>query len=286
MSASGPPSDDLSPAEVRTGADPVASGKSPNPDGVGGRQRHRAGGARAPARGCPGSRGSRALLVEGEPGIGKTTLLEAARSLADGFTRLSTQGVEPESVLAHAGLLELVTPVRHLLEEVPAPRPRRWVRRSVGRAPEAPADPFLVAAATLSLLAAAAESAPVLVTVDDLQWLDRESAAAILFAARRLGPDAVAFVFTARTGAVPQDLLRGIPVLPSAGSSAAAASRLVPAPRRTPSSQRLVADTEGNPAGAAGGRRSGSTGAVGRRRAAARTRCRSATGCSATTRRC
>ncbi|HET9421580.1 MAG TPA: AAA family ATPase [Nocardioides sp.] len=187
------------------------------------------------------------LLIEGEPGLGKSTLLDAVQSQAAGFSRLSTQGVESESVLAHAGLLELLTPVRQLLDDIPAPQAEAlgtalgWVR------PEAPADPFLVAAATLSLLAAAAERAPVLVTVDDLQWLDRESTAAILFAARRLGQDAVAFVLTARTGSIHRDLLRGIPVLPLTGLTSGDVSRLVPGTAADAVVDRLVADTEGNP---------------------------------------
>src|SRR6188768_2683220 len=109
MSASGPPPGDSSPAEVRTGADAVASGKSPNDGSVVGRDTELVALGRLLAD--AGESRSRALLVEGEPGLGKTTLLEAARSLAVGFTCLSTQGVEPESVLAHAGLLELMTPV-------------------------------------------------------------------------------------------------------------------------------------------------------------------------------
>jgi hypothetical protein len=67
----------------------------------------------------------------------------------------------------------------------------------------APGDRFLVGAATLSLLAATAERAPVLVLVDDLHWVDRESAAPQLFAARRLHHDPVAFLFAARTGSRP-----------------------------------------------------------------------------------
>ncbi|HWM74501.1 MAG TPA: LuxR family transcriptional regulator [Nocardioides sp.] len=190
---------------------------------------------------------SQALLIEGEPGIGKTALLGSARSLAAGFTRLSAQGVESETVLAHAGLLELVTPVRHLLGEVPAPQAEALSTALGWAAPEAPADRFLVAAATLSLLAAAAESAPVLVTVDDLQWLDRESAAAVLFAARRMGPDAVMFVFTLRSGSAPLDLVRGIPVHALVGLSPAAVSSLVPSPTSDAVIERLVAATNGNP---------------------------------------
>jgi len=246
MPSSGPPSDDLSPVEVRTGAHEVASGKSPNPsDWVVGRDDELAGIGRVLSDARAGQSG--ALLIEGEPGIGKTSLLGAARSLADGFTRLSAQGVESEAVLAHAGLLELVTPIRRLLDEVPIPQADA-LRTALGwAAPGQPADRFLVGAATLSLLAASAERAPVLVTVDDLQWLDRESAEALLFAARRLGPDAVAFVFSARTGAIPPDQVRGIPVLAVVGLSHAAASRLVPARAADAVVERLVADTKGNP---------------------------------------
>jgi DNA-binding CsgD family transcriptional regulator len=182
----------------------------------------------------------------GEPGIGKTTLLESARSLADGFTRLSAQGLEPDSALAHAGLLELVTPIRPLLDDIPIPQADALCAALGWATPVEPADRFLVAAATLSLLAAAADRAPVLVTVDDLQWLDRESAAAILFAARRLGPDAVAFVFSARSGSISADLVKAIPVLELDGLSPADASRLVPEPTQAVLEQ-LVAGTDGNP---------------------------------------
>ncbi len=89
-------------------------------------------------------------------------------------------------------------------------RPTRSAWQLGWSAAEADADRFLVAAATLSLLAAAAVPGPVLVLVDDLHWLDHESASAIAFAARRLGSDAVAFVLNARTDAVAPDLVHGL----------------------------------------------------------------------------
>lgn len=236
----------LSSVDVCTGADAVASGKSlMTLDSVVGRDAELAAIRRLLFDARAGQ--SAALLIDGDPGIGKTILLDSARELAGGFTCLSVQGVEPETVLVHAGLLELITPIRSLLDEVPTPQADA-LRAALGWAtPQGPADRFLVAAATLSLLAAAAESAPVLVTVDDLQWLDRESAAAILFAARRLGSDAVAFVLTARSGSVPPDLVHGIPVLALGGLSRDAASRLIPGPAPDTVVEQLVTGTEGNP---------------------------------------
>ncbi len=183
------------------------------------------------------------------PGIGKTTLLNAARSSAGGFTTLSATGVASESVLAHAGLLEL-------RESTSTARSRRYRRRRPLRShprwgwgsDEVPADRFLVGAATLSLLAAAAAEGPVLVVVDDLHWLDRESADAILFAARRLGPDAVAFVFATRGPAVGAGAEQGIPMVRVAGLSSTTASPDAAGGGRLPTVvDRLVEGTEGNP---------------------------------------
>ena len=111
----------------------------------------------------------------------------------------------------------------------------------------AEADRFLVGAATLSLLAAAAERVPVLVLVDDLQWLDRESASALAFAARRLGPDAVGVVMATRTGAGPSDLVQDFPTLRVGGLSVAEAAPLLPEGVAGPVRERLVAETGGNP---------------------------------------
>ena len=83
----------------------------------------------------------------------------------------------------------------------------------------ATAERFLVAAAVLSLLAAESERAPVLVLVDDLQWVDRESAAALGFAARRLRDDPVCFLWAARSGSIPPQFVEGMPVLTLAGLS-------------------------------------------------------------------
>lgn len=191
--------------------------------------------------------GSRTLLLTGEPGIGKSALLEAARSSAAAFTCLSCSGAEPEASLAHAGLLQLLTPLRRLIHEVPDGQAAALASalgwESTGRA----ADRFLVGAATLSLLGAAAADGPVLVLVDDLHWVDRESAEAIAFAARRLTGDAVAFVLNGRDGELAPELTHGFATLRIGGLSEAEAAELMPADVSRAVAVRLHASTGGNP---------------------------------------
>jgi DNA polymerase III delta prime subunit len=189
------------------------------------------------------------LVVEGEPGIGKTTLLEAAERMATGFRCLWVRGVESESVLAHAGLLQALSPVRDGLAEIPGAQATA-LSLALGWGPAAaPSERFLVAAGVLSLLAAQSERAPVLVLVDDLQWVDRESAAALGFAARRLHEDPVCFVWAARSGSISPEFVRGMPVLTLAGLSRAGALALVPERVADGVLDRLVDDTGGNPLG-------------------------------------
>ena len=246
MSASGPPPDSASWAHGRTRGPGLASGESPKAAGglVGrGEELGRVRALLEAARG--GLTG--ALVVQGEAGIGKTTLLAAAEELADGFTCLWARGVESEAALGHAALLELLTPVRDRLADLPAAQAEA-LAAALGWGPAgAPGDRYLVAAATLSLLAAAAERAPVLVLVDDLHWVDRESAAALLFAARRLHRDAVAFLFAVRTGSASAVPLEGLSVLPLAGLAPAEAAGLLPARLADPVAARLVEGTRGNP---------------------------------------
>jgi DNA-binding NarL/FixJ family response regulator len=245
MSARWPPSAGTSPVETRTGGPGVASGITPNSSVLAGREQEL---ARIDALMGDAAEGrSGALLVVGEPGVGKTTLLEVARARAGSFTCLATRGIQAESQLAWAGLFGLLNPIRDRVADVTDPQASAlgsalgWARG------EATADPFLLGAATLSLLAAAAERRPVLVLVDDVQWLDPESAAAIAFAARRLGPDAVAFLLAAREGTAPAQLSQGLTVLPVTGLSPTAAATLLPSRAAPGVVGRLVAATQGNP---------------------------------------
>ena len=142
---------------------------------------------------------TRCLVVEGDPGIGKTALLEYAAAAADGFCVLPATGIQADAGLGFAGLLEVTRPVSELLGVVPEPQADA-VRGALGLGAPLETSRFLVAAGLLSLLAAAAERSPVLVLVDDLQWIDQPSAQALLFAVRRLRADRVGVIMTVRSG--------------------------------------------------------------------------------------
>jgi DNA-binding CsgD family transcriptional regulator len=133
---------------------------------------------------------SSALIIHGEPGIGKTSLIEYALAGVAGFKVLRARPLEVESELAFAGLSELLRPILHLLDRIPEPQ-NAALSGALALGPPTPGDRFAVAAATLSLFAAAAEESPVLAVVDDAHWLDTPSREALLFAGRRLGSEGV-----------------------------------------------------------------------------------------------
>jgi predicted ATPase len=144
---------------------------------------------------------SRVLVLSGEPGIGKSALLAEAETLVGDMRVLRAQGVESEQLVPFAGLLQLLRPVLGLLEQVPAPQAAALSSALLlGAEPDTRPSRFAVGAATLSLLARAAEDAPLAVLVDDAQLLDSPSAQALAFAARRLVSDAVAVLVAVRTG--------------------------------------------------------------------------------------
>ncbi|MGQ4426534.1 AAA family ATPase, partial [Streptomyces violaceoruber] len=142
---------------------------------------------------------SRALAVHGEPGVGKTALLDyvAVRSL--GCRVFRAVGVESEMELVYSGLHQLCTPVLDRLDRLPAPQ-QDALRTAFGLRSGPPPDRFLVGLAVLGLLSEAAGRQPLVCLVDDLQWVDHASAQVLAFVARRLGAESIGLIFAARTG--------------------------------------------------------------------------------------
>ena len=140
-----------------------------------------------------------AIVVRGEPGIGKTALLDALAARSDDTLILRALGVETETALAYAGLSELLAPALELLPRLPERR-RVALEAALGLSDATLVDAFGAYAATLSLLAEAAGERPVLVLVDDAHLLDAESAGALRFSARRLVHDRVCIVLAMREG--------------------------------------------------------------------------------------
>ena len=167
-----------------------------------------------------------ALVVRGVAGIGKTALLEAARSAAReiGIQVLSVAGVETETDLAFSGLHDLLSPVIGERRVLPAPQSAA-LASALALEEVVPGDRLAVCVATLGLLEHAAARTPLLVIVDDLPWLDSASRECVTFAARRVS-GSLAFLLAERdedqtdlrTG-VPE--LRGLPAATRSGSSAA-----------------------------------------------------------------
>ena len=145
---------------------------------------------------------SAALVVRGEAGIGKTALLDYAAAAADGMLVLRAVGVETEAELAFASLHLLLRPVLDRIEGLPGPQAAA-LRGALGLAEIGGQDHFLAGLAVLSLLSDLAEDRPVLCLVDDAHWLDRASADALLFTARRLEAEGVVLVLAARSGPPP-----------------------------------------------------------------------------------
>ena len=138
-----------------------------------------------------------AVVLRGEAGAGKTALLDAAVARGGAMGVLRTCGVESEADLAFAALHQLLRPVAGLLDALPGPQ-RDAARAALGHVADGAGDRFLLGAGVLSLLVEAAGPEGLLCVVDDFQWVDRASADALLFAARRLGTERVAMLFAVR----------------------------------------------------------------------------------------
>src|ERR1700756_158710 len=190
---------------------------------------------------------SSVLVVRGEPGIGKTALLEYAIDAAGGFRVVRAEGVESEIELPFAALQQLCAPMLDRLERLPGPQGDA-IRVAFGLSAGHPPDRFLVGLAVRGLLSVTAEEQPLLVVVDDAHWLDRASAQALAFVARRLLAEPVALVLATPE---PSEELTGLPDLAVTGlrdEDARALLRSVVHARLDEGvEQRALAEARGNP---------------------------------------
>jgi DNA-binding CsgD family transcriptional regulator len=194
-----------------------------------------------------------ALLVSGEPGIGKSALLDhaGARGRALGMRTLATAGVESESELAFAGLHQLLRPILELelTEFLPDPQ-RGALEAAFGISRESESDPFLVALAAYQLVCEAAEQCPLVLIADDAHWLDRSSLGVLGFVARRLQTEPIAFIAALRAGYETALEEARLPVLELHRLSADASAELLDrnAPDLHPIRRsRVLAEAAGNP---------------------------------------
>lgn len=191
---------------------------------------------------------SRVLVLCGEPGIGKTALLDDLVAHAAGVSVIRMPGVQSEMELAYGALHGLWSQLAEEdVERLPGPQ-RVALRVTFGLEAGVPPSPLLVGLAMLSGLADLAERQPLLVVVDDAQWLDQASARTLAFVARRLRAEGVGIVFAVRESIEP---LRGLPELLIPGLDGDAARGVLASVRRTAVDERIlerfIAETGGNP---------------------------------------
>jgi DNA-binding CsgD family transcriptional regulator len=193
-----------------------------------------------------GGNGVRVLL--GEAGIGKSSLLQYLRASASGFLILGATGIESDMELPFAGLQQTCSPILDMRQTLPAPQ-RVALEGAFGLSESTHApDRFLVGLAVVGLLAAASAAQPVLLVIDDIQWLDTVSAQTLFFVARRLLTERVCLVLALRT---PIDGISGLPAMAVGGLDDEDARELLEShfPGRLDSAvrDRIVAEARGNP---------------------------------------
>jgi DNA-binding CsgD family transcriptional regulator len=192
---------------------------------------------------------SQALVVRGDPGVGKTVLLDylARGASAAGCRVARAVGVQTEMELAFAGLHQLCAPMLDHLRQLPAPQ-RDALQTAFGLSAGPPPDRFLVGLAVLSLLSEVSGERPLICVIDDQQWLDHASAQALGFVARRVAADPLGLVFAARE---PGGELAGLPELEVGGLPERDARALLESALPGPLDERvrdlIVAETQGNP---------------------------------------
>lgn len=190
---------------------------------------------------------SAVLVLSGEAGIGKTALLDSMVSRVPDWQVTRVAGVESEMDFAFSALHQLCAPFSEHIAQIPAPQ-RQALATAFGRHQGAAPDPFLVGLGVLNLVSESAQRGPVLVAIDDQQWLDHASILATAFVARRLGAEPVGVVFATRTVGT---ALRGMPELAIGGlaedDSRALLARNLEGPLETGVRDRIVAEARGNP---------------------------------------
>ncbi|GAB2566609.1 LuxR family transcriptional regulator [Kribbella endophytica] len=198
-----------------------------------------------------GAKGGRsaALVLRGEAGIGKSELLRYLFERSTGYRAVRAAGVQSEMELSHAGLHQLCAPLLGGLDRLPGPQ-REALATAFGLQTGTAPDRFLVGLAVLSLLADAGGNQPLVCLIDDAQWLDRASALALSFVARRLHAEAVVLVFAVRDPA-PDETLAGLPELVVQGlperNSRELLDTVVTGPLDQRVRDRIVAESRGNP---------------------------------------
>jgi DNA-binding CsgD family transcriptional regulator/tetratricopeptide (TPR) repeat protein len=194
-----------------------------------------------------GERG--ALVVRGVPGVGKTALITAVASGAQDFLILTVTGIQSESDLPFSALTSLLAPVLDRLDRLPSVQAAS-LRAALGLLPDTQVQRLACYAGVMTLLADAAARRPVLVVIDDFQWVDESSQHALLFALRRLESDPVAFLVAIREGEREQPRLTGVAELRLAGLGEAASHELLRAGGRPVAdavATHVWAATAGNP---------------------------------------
>ena len=198
---------------------------------------------------APRSGRSSVLVVRGESGVGKTSLLEYLLARASGFRTARAAGVEVDTELAFAGVQQLCASMLGDLAQLPTPQ-REALRVAFGLSEGPAPDRYLVGLAVLTLLSQASEERPLLCVVDDAQWLDTASVQCLAFVARRLLAEPVTMVFAVREPGE-QEALSGLPELVVRGLGNRAARLLlasrVPGPVDEQVRDRFVTEARGNP---------------------------------------
>ncbi|MEU4389127.1 AAA family ATPase [Kribbella sp. NPDC023855] len=191
--------------------------------------------------------GSNVLVVLGEAGVGKTTLLDYARQAAGDVQVLRVSGVESEMELPYAALHQLCLPLLDGIDRLPAPQAEALATTFGFRVGEAP-GPFLLGLGLLNLLAESTRERPLLCVVDDAHWLDDASTQVVAFVARRLRAESVLLLVGSRR---PIAGLRGLPELTVQGLAEEAAQQLLSSVVRWPLDDgvraAILAEARGNP---------------------------------------